>query len=59
MRLSSSSRPLLVLVFLFLALGTLYSVVTPIFEAGDEGWHYPFVQWLATGHGLPIQDPAN
>ncbi len=59
MRLPSSSRPLLVLVLLFLALGTLYSVVTPIFEAGDEGWHYPFVQWLATGHGLPVQDPAN
>ncbi len=42
----------------FVVLGIVYSVVTPIFEAGDEIWHYPFVQSLATGHGLPIQDPA-
>ena len=41
----------------FIALAILYSLVTPIFEAGDEIWHYPFVQSLATGHGLPIQDP--
>jgi 4-amino-4-deoxy-L-arabinose transferase-like glycosyltransferase len=34
-------------------------VVTPIFEAGDEIWHYPLVQYLATGHGLPVQDPAH
>ena len=42
---------------LFVTLAVVYSVVTPIFEAGDEVWHYPFVQYLATGHGLPVQDP--
>lgn len=34
---------------------SLYSVATPLFEASDELWHYPFVQHLATGGGLPIQ----
>jgi hypothetical protein len=32
-----------------------YSVVTPIFEASDELWHYPMVMRLATGGGLPEQ----
>jgi len=41
----------------FLVLGTVYSVVTPIFEASDELWHYPFVKHLADGGGLPAQDP--
>lgn len=41
----------------FLALGVTYSVITPIFEASDELWHYPFVKHLADGNGLPVQDP--
>ncbi len=52
-----SRRWLVLILAMFLALGVTYSVVTPIFEAGDELWHYPFVQSLATGHELPIQDP--
>lgn len=50
-------RALAFLLAAFVALAVTYSIVTPIFEAGDELWHYPFVQHLATGHGLPIQDP--
>lgn len=34
---------------------TLYSLLTPLFEASDELWHYPMVQHLATGGGLPVQ----
>jgi len=41
----------------FIALGVTYSVVTPIFEASDELWHYLFVKHLADGNGLPVQDP--
>ena len=41
----------------FIILGTAYSVVTPLFEASDELWHYPFVKHLADGGGLPVQDP--
>ncbi len=52
-----SHRALTLVLLAFLALATTYSIVTPIFEAGDEIWHYPFVQHLATGNGLPIQDP--
>lgn len=37
------------------ALFSLYSLATPLFEASDEAWHYPFVQHLANGGGLPIQ----
>jgi 4-amino-4-deoxy-L-arabinose transferase-like glycosyltransferase len=43
----------------FLILGTIYSVVTPIFEASDELWHYPMVQWLSKGNPLPEQDAKN
>jgi len=42
----------------FIALGITYSVVTPIFEASDELWHYPFVKHLADGNGLPMQDAS-
>ncbi|CAG0934591.1 hypothetical protein TFLX_03565 [Thermoflexales bacterium] len=43
----------------FLMLGTIYSIVTPIFEASDELWHYPMVQWLSRGNPLPVQDARN
>lgn len=43
----------------FLILGTLYSVATPLFEASDELWHYPLVQWLSKGNALPVQDAKN
>ncbi|MBN1180141.1 MAG: DUF2142 domain-containing protein [Anaerolineae bacterium] len=38
---------------LFLLLGLAYSLVTPLFEAPDEIWHYAYVRYLAEGHGLP------
>lgn len=44
---------------LFVALATTHSVVTPIFEASDELWHYPMVQWLSKGNPLPVQDAKN
>jgi 4-amino-4-deoxy-L-arabinose transferase-like glycosyltransferase len=34
---------------------SLYSILTPLFEASDELWHYPMVQHLASGGGLPVQ----
>ncbi len=57
LRSLKTHRWLVFILAAFVALGVTYSIVTPIFEAGDELWHYPFVQYLATGHGLPIQDP--
>ncbi len=44
----------------YVVLATLYSLVTPIFEASDELWHYPMVRYLAqNGLQLPPQDPSN
>jgi len=50
--------PKLILI-LFLLLGSIYAITTPIFEASDELWHYPFVRHLADGNPLPVQDPDN
>ena len=43
----------------FFLLAVTYSIVTPLFEALDEVWHYPFVWHLARTGELPVQDPAN
>ena len=43
---------------LFMALGIVYSVATPVLEASDELNHYPFVAYLAGGNGLPVQRPG-
>ena len=48
-----------VIIILFLILGFTYAIMTPIFEASDELWHYPFVRHLADGNPLPVQDPGN
>ena len=45
----------LLLTFAAFCLFAYYSIVTPIFEASDELWHYPLVMHLATGGGLPEQ----
>lgn len=49
------NRPLVLLLVVYLALGVLYSVTTPLFEAPDEQWHFAFVQQVAAGRGLPVQ----
>jgi 4-amino-4-deoxy-L-arabinose transferase-like glycosyltransferase len=47
-------------VAIYVALALLYTTVIPLYEASDELWHYPMVQYLATnGLALPPQDPAN
>jgi len=43
----------------FVVLGVVYSVVTPIFEAPDELQHFFYAVHLAEGGGLPRQDPAH
>ncbi len=43
----------------FAVLATVYSIVTPLFEASDELWHYPMVKYVADHHfGLPVQHPG-
>ena len=48
-----------VILALSVSLGAFYSVVTPLFEASDELWHYPMVKTIADRWALPVQDPAN
>jgi len=58
-KLLNHHRFIIVIIILFLALSTTYSVVTPIFEASDELWHYPMVKYIADHWSLPVQDPQN
>ena len=48
-------RAIVIVLALFVALGIVYSTITPLFEAPDEQWHFAFVQSVATGRGLPVQ----
>ena len=45
---------LLTILALFVVLGTIYSVVTPLFETPDGVWHYLYVKHIADGGGLPV-----
>lgn len=56
----SEKRLLAAILGLFLILGLIYALTTPIFEASDELWHYPMIQHLGNGNPLPVQvfDPA-
>ena len=47
---------LVALVVVYLGLGLVYSVVTPLYEAPDESYHYAFVWHLARNRALPVQD---
>ncbi|MEW5959847.1 MAG: glycosyltransferase family 39 protein [Chloroflexota bacterium] len=42
----------------FVTLATIYSVVTPPFEAGDESRHYAVVKYMADTARLPVQQPG-
>lgn len=45
------------IIALFLAVGSWYSLAVPPFEAPDELFHYAFARHLAAGNPLPVQDP--
>lgn len=47
----------LVIVSLYIVLGVIYSLVTPVLEASDEFKHYPYIQYVQTRHKLPVLDP--
>ncbi len=46
-----------VLLIIYSILAAIYSIVTPIFEAPDESYHFEFIQHLAYTPELPVQDP--
>jgi len=43
------------IVLLYLVLGTVYSVVTPVFEAPDESSHFFVIKHLVGHKRLPVQ----
>lgn len=51
----TKTRILFLLILAYLLLGTTYALVTPVFEASDELWHYPMIRHLADGNPLPVQ----
>jgi len=55
--IKAGNRLLALVLILFVLLGVVYSVASPVFEASDERWHYPVVKHMADGEGLPVQDP--
>src|ERR1041384_2872576 len=56
--MTQERRILYLILTAYVVLASLYSVVTPIFEASDELWHYPMVKYI-TDHdfSLPSPDP--
>jgi 4-amino-4-deoxy-L-arabinose transferase-like glycosyltransferase len=51
-------RPAAVVILLFVTLGLVYSVVTPVFEMSDETRHYAVVKFMADERRLPVQGPG-
>jgi len=46
--------PLFLIFIVFLVLVTAYNLAVPLLEKPDEKWHYPYVQNIADGKGLPV-----
>ncbi len=51
----SDHGPLLVCLFLYFAVSTLYGITIPIFETPDANGHYAYIHELTEGRGLPVQ----
>jgi len=52
-RLAESRWGIVCVLVLFVILGLVYGVVTPVFETPDEPWHFLYAKRLADGDGLP------
>lgn len=51
----SAHLPLTIIAAAYLALGILYNVMSPIFEAPDEVWHFAHIQYIVQKNDLPVQ----
>ena len=47
-----------VIIAAYVALGVMYSVASPIFEAPDEPNHFFVIQYIRETGRLPVLDPA-
>ncbi|MCJ7735828.1 MAG: hypothetical protein MUQ10_00755, partial [Anaerolineae bacterium] len=50
---------LLVIVAVYIVVGALYAVYTPLWQVPDEPAHYNYIRSLATSHGLPVLEPGD
>ena len=50
----AKNLPLMVLLSLFVILGVIYSVITPLWEAPDETGHFSYVLYLTRERRLPM-----
>ena len=56
--MKNSHRPLLLIVLVYLGIGSLYAVQVPDWQAPDEPAHYNYVRQLANGR-FPIMQPSD
>lgn len=52
-------RLLPVIMLVYLALGSLYALYTPAWQAPDEPAHYNYIRYLAEQHRFPILKPGD
>ena len=57
-KLITEHRAASLFLLLFIVLASIYSVVTPPLEAGDESRHYAVVKYMADTAQLPVQQPG-
>ena len=50
---------LAILILVYVAIGTLYAVLTPAWQVPDEPAHYNYVRSLAEGSGFPVLEPGD
>jgi len=56
-KLLRSHAGIAIILLVYTALAVFYSLVTPVFEAPDELWHYLVIRDIADHQSLPIQKP--
>lgn len=54
-----TSWPALIILAVYLLVGGLYVVYTPLWQAPDEPAHYNYVRSLAQNQGFPIMEPGD
>ncbi len=47
-------NPLTSIIFVYLVMGTLYALFTPLWQAPDEPAHYNYIKYLAENRRLPV-----
>jgi 4-amino-4-deoxy-L-arabinose transferase-like glycosyltransferase len=55
----SSRFPLVLIVVVYVVIGALYTVFTPVWQVPDEPAHYNYVRALAEGRGFPVIEPGD